>query len=370
MGRPRCGSCGSFALEVRLEIDRLRPGEEGWGAASIKTELELTPHLRSVDIPSVRAINRYLKSKGRSRSYRMNEVLPTEPCFPCKHPHDVWQMDAEGNKQVAGVGTVCMINIKDTFTKIYAGAYPCVFAGKSNHPKKEHYQWVLRLGFVEFGMCKRLQVDHESIYYENTTTTPFPTPFHLWAIGLDLPLCFTPGGKPFKQGAVEREHQTMHRQVCAGRAYANSDELFAACQQRRQRLNYHIPCRMLNGKAPLVVFPQALRSPRTYDPRKEEECFDLARIYEFLSHCRWLRRLTNQKTFSLGAQSYRLATAKPNTDLAVTFNLETKCFRCCDADGKLIAEIQPKGISFKELCGNLDEFIHWATRNPNVNYPA
>ncbi len=366
LGRPRRGCLGTFDAAIGEAIERFRPGRGGWGAGTIHTELKLSAGLSNLPLPGVRTIHRYLKSRQRTRAYRQVVPLASAPAYPAVCAHDVWQLDAEGNKTVRGLGTVCMINVKDTFSKTYVSTYPWVFAGKSNHPKKEHYQWVLRLGFLEFGLCQRLQVDHESIYYENSHETPFPTPFHLWALGLDIPLCFTPRAKPFRQGAVEREHQTMHRQVCADQNYATQPALFEACQIRRQRLNYHIPCRMLDQKAPLQAFPEAARTSRRYDPRQEEEAFDLWRIYEYLAHGRWIRHITRQKTFSLGAHTYRLPLARPNSEVIITFNLSSKAFQCADADQHQIAEIKPKGLSFKELCGNLEEFIVWATQNHHI----
>lgn len=278
-------------------------------------------------------------------------------------------MDGEGNKEVPGVGTVSAINIKDTYSKTHVGSYPCALPGTFNHPNKEHYQWALRLGMLEFGRCCRLQVDHESIYYENTNKTPYPTPFHLWALGMDIQLSYTPKAKPYKQGAVEREHQTMHRQTCPGRTHGSWEAFFSFCQQRRHRLNHHIPCRMLGGKAPLRAFPEAAHSGRPYDPGHEEDCFDPARIYDYLSSCRWVRAVTAQRTFSLGAQSYRLKRATPNTSVVVTLDRPSKTFRCSTPEGVLIDHLQPKGISFKELCGNLEGFVSWAAKCPDVAYP-
>lgn len=293
-------------------------------------------------------------------------ILSSEPCVVASASHDVWQMDAEGNKLVESVGMISFINIKDIFSKTYVGCWPCLLPGNFNHLTKKHYQWVLRLAFWEWGLCNKLQVDHESIFYENTTKTPFPTPFHLWALGIGIPLCFTPGGKPFKQGTVEKSHQTMHTQVCAGRTYPDFDALFLSCQQRRQRLNYHIPCRTLNKKTPFEVFPEIKQPIRAYDPQNEENLFDPARIYDYLDGGKWYRKVGSSKTFTLGAKQYSLKNAMPNTDVIITFDRLDKCFHCMDADGRYIAKLPPKGLSFKELSGNLEDFILWAAKNSNI----
>lgn len=369
MGRPKSGVLGSFSPQIKSAINKLRPGKKGWGAISIKTDIELDRTLSGIRFPSVRSINNYLKATEKTRSYRKEEKLPEEPAIFSRHAHDVWQMDSEGNKIVPDVGTVSFINIKDIYSKTHVGSYPCILGGNFNHPKKEDYQLALRLAMLEFGRCARLQVDHESIYYENTHTTPFPTPFHLWTLGLDIQMSYTPKAKPYKQGAVERQHQTMHQQVCAGRTHPTGQDLFAFAQQRRSVLNYHIPCRMLNHMAPLQLFPEAVHSGKPYDPRNEENYFDLARIYDYLCQLRWIRTVTRQKSFSLGAQSYSLKNATPNTSVVITFDRTSKMFLCHTSEQAFIDYLQPKGISFKELCGNLEDFISWATMCPDVKYP-
>jgi len=369
LGRPKSGVLGSFPLQIKEAINKLRPGKEGWGAITIKEEIQLDSELSAFRVPSVRSINYYLKATQRTRSYWKEEKLPEEPVIYSRHEHDVWQMDSEGNKIVPAVGTISFINIKDIHSKTHLGSYPCALGGNFNHPKREDYQMALRLAMLEFGRCARLQVDHESIYYENTNKTPYPTPFHLWALGLDIPLSYTPKGKPYKQGAVERQHQTMHQQICAGRTHQNWEALFAFTQRRRYMLNHHIPCRMLNGMAPLQAFPEAIRSDKPYDPRHEEDYFDPARIYDYLCQLRWIRTITSQRSFSLGAQSYSLKKATPNTSVVITLDRVSKMFHCKTPEGTLIDQLQPKGISFKELCGNLEDFISWATKCPDVEYP-
>jgi hypothetical protein len=366
MGRPRCGVLGSFPEDVRKQIDHLRPTKEGWGAATIRVEMSLMADFDTISLPSERSICYSLKERGRCRTYYNPEVLASEACIVATAPHDVWQMDAEGNKLVNSVGMVSFLNIKDVFSKTYIGSIPCVLPGNFNHLTKKHYQWALRLAFREWGLCNKLQVDHESIFYENSTKTPFPTSFHLWALGIGIPLCFTPGGKPFKQGAVEKSHQTMHTQVCAGRTYPDEEALFISSQQRRQRLNYHIPCRTLDKKAPLKVFPETKQPIRLYDPQKEESLFDIARIYDYLDGGKWYRKIGRNKIFTLGAKQYSIKDATPNTDIIITFDRQDKYFHCIDANGSTIADLQPKGLSFKELSGNLDEFILWERQNSTL----
>ncbi len=359
-GRPPCGAAGTFSPAVRKRLDQLRPGVGGWGAITLRVELELDATLAGHRLPCVRSINNYLRDNNRVRPYRRPSTLPDTQLVIGQYPHDVWQMDAEGNKQVHEIGTVSMINIKDTFSKAYVQAYPLVLATRHSHPKKADYQRVLRLGWMEFGMNNCLQLDHESVFFDNTHARPFPTPFCLWAIGMGSHIIYTPGGKPFKQGAVERCHQTMDRQVCQNRAYPDHASLFANCQTRRQRLNFHIPCRSLNGQAPLKAHPQAKHSGKYYHPLMEHKLFDLEKIYQYLAQCKpWYRKVTDNRTIGLGTKQYFLRRAQAGTELEIRFDLQTKQFIFLDQDQQTIAHLAPKGLNHKDLAGDIYDFIAW-----------
>lgn len=364
VGRPKSGHLSSFDNSIRSKIDQYRPQKEGWSALTIEVELGLEPKLSQLDKPSVSSIHRYLKSSGKISPRAKRGELPVQPCASAEHPHDLWQLDAKGNEKATGLGTVSMINIKDVDSKIYISAYPCVFLKPNSHPTTAHYQTALRMGWMEFGMNKRLQVDHESIFHENTSTSPFPTSFHLWLIGLGIELCFTPKGKPQKQGIVEKSHQTIQTQVMAGKIYKDEHSLIRACQKRRQRLNYHIPSKATNNLPPLKVNPEARFSNRPYEPKQEKEMFQPDLIHKYLNKCRWFRRVASSKTIHLGGQVYYLSNAVPKTELEIAFELDQKKFKCFNADGELIAEVEPKGLSFKELAKHLDQFKEWVKNIP------
>lgn len=360
LGRPRCGVAGTFPTAVHNRIDELRPGVGGWGAITLRVELGLDLSLQGQRLPSVRSINRYLKDKKRVRPYRQPRPMPDTQLVIGQHPHDVWQMDAEGNKQAAGIGTVCVVNVKDTFSKTYVQSYPLELASAHSHPKTADYQRVLRLAWMEFGMNNCLQLDHESVFYDNTHASPFPTPFCLWSIALGNQIIYTPGGKPYKQGAAERSHQTMDRQVCQNKSYPGHAALFAACQSRRKRLNLHIPCRTLKGQAPLEAHPAAKHSGKYYSPLTEEQLFDVEKIYAYLAQCKpWYRTVTDNRTVALGSQQYFLKDSKPGTELAIRFDLAAKQLVFCDQNQGMVAQLLPKGLGYKDLAGDIDGFISW-----------
>ncbi|MCB9350717.1 MAG: hypothetical protein H6573_24895 [Lewinellaceae bacterium] len=117
-------------------IDELRPGVGGWGAITLRVELGLDLSLAGT-APSQRALHQPLsKRQKRVRPYRQPLIAPDTQLVIGQHPHDVWQMDAEGNKQAAGIGTVCVVNVKDTFSKTYVQSYP-FRAGFSAQPPQD-----------------------------------------------------------------------------------------------------------------------------------------------------------------------------------------------------------------------------------------
>lgn len=291
--------------------------------------------------------------------------LPSEPYHPTNQTHELWQLDAEGNKEVQNIGALSVINIKDVHSKTYVLSYPLQLKSKYNHPTRKDYQHCLRLAFMDFGRCKRLQLDHESVFYENTKTSPYPTQLHLWLIGLGIPVCYTPKGNPQQQGTVERSHQTMDRQVFWGQTYNNWEQVLNKCWQRRKRLNESIPCRMLEDKPPFEAFPEARHSGLKYSPAKEEKLFSQERIFEYLARGEWYRK-TNYKQIHLGGKKYRLPNAGSIKEVKIKFNRVDQCFEFYNTNNEFIESAAPKGLSFGDLCGDIDFFNLWYKKHKHL----
>jgi hypothetical protein len=359
MGRAKSGLLSSFSPLITEAINIYRPGSEGWSAEVIAVELSLDARFRDIPQPSVSSIHKYLSKRGKSKRQTKHSPLPVSSDIPIStRPHKLWQMDSEGTKPVKGVDWVAQINVKDTGSTAFVMSYPCVLKTANNHPKLDDYQRTLRLAFMEWGLPEYLQTDHESIFFDNNSKSPYPTSFHLWLIGLNIDLRFTPFGKPQKQGMVERSHQTMHNQT-AGRHFDTQAAMFEFCQQRRQFLNAHFPSAATKKLAPLVAHPDADFSGRHYEPEKENEIFDAVLVQNLLTKGKWYRQVAKNKRFSLGSQSYHLPQSEPNKEIVIRYNSSQNTFDCYDADGILIGHQVPKGITFKELSGELQTFEKW-----------
>jgi transposase InsO family protein len=359
MGRPKTGTLSSFSPLIRQDVENYRPGDGGWSAKTIAIELSLDPRFKEEPKPSISSINDYLSKRGKSKRKDKHSSLPTSPVIEATRPHQAWQMDSEGTKQVQGLGWVAPINVKDVAHKIYVMTYPCVLKTASNHPTRADYQRTLRLAFMEWGLPEHLQTDHESVFFDNKTKSPYPTQLHLWLIGLNIELHFTPFRKPQKQGMVEKAHQTMHRQITDGRSFDTPIAIFEFAQQRRQRLNEHIPSTVTQNLPPLIAHPDASFSGRLYEPLEEEQIFDIVLIQNYLANGKWFRRIAPNNTISLGGYIYHLPKGEPSKDVEIRYNREQDTFDCFDADGILIGYQKAKGLSFKELSGDFLDFLKW-----------
>jgi transposase InsO family protein len=177
----------------------------------------------------------------------------------------------------------------------------------------------------------------------------------LWLCGLGIELCFTPKAKPQKQGCVERSHQTMYRQVIAGQVFKDFGQLFERCQKRRNRLNKDIPCSTIGEMPPFAAFPNAIKSNRPYNIQKEEELFDDKLVDQFLKKGKWYRKISCSKTIEIGGMKYYLSKGTAKQEVLVTYNPYTRSFIFKDSNNKLVNTRPVKGISYKELAGDIEE---------------
>ena len=188
MGRPKTGSLGSFPAEMSDTLRRWRQENPGWGARTLRTELALHDAFKGQKLPSRATIARFLKAEGFIADREPSVDLPESPTGQVDHAHQVWELDARGYEQIPDVGMVTLIDLNDRFTHARLLSYPC-WLGQTRverHANTEDYQACLRLAFMEWGMPETIQFDHESVFYDNTSRSPFPTRLHLWLIALGI----------------------------------------------------------------------------------------------------------------------------------------------------------------------------------------
>jgi transposase InsO family protein len=348
IGRPPTGPLGSVLPELRETILQLRRSHPGWGADTILAELRTDPVWAEHQLPSRARIAAYFKHAKLTRRYNRHTELPEPVPAPEGRPHDVWELDAQGSVVVENLGRVCLVNVIDTTSRLKVESYPCL---DTTNPPLETDQLVLRRAFLATGLPRQISFDRGTVCFDNTTTSPFPTRLHLWLLSLGVEVSFTRVRRPTDHAHVERVHQTMTLQTLLGQSWPDGTALWAGLDARRRMLNTHIPCRMLNGHAPLQAYPEAGHSGRFYRPEWEAELLDLNRVYRYLATCRWFRRVAQNGSVALGGIYYYINPKYRGRAIEVTFDGERALFRAQVAGLAEAIEIIPRGLTKVALMG-------------------
>ncbi len=118
--------------------------------------------------------------------------------------------------RVEGVGKVSLISIVDVTSRLKAESYPSL---ETTNPGLPDYQLTLRRAFLTYGLPETLTLDHGTVFYDNTTPSPFPTRLHLWLLALGVQVRFIRKRCPTDHAVIERTHQTMTAQALLGQTY-------------------------------------------------------------------------------------------------------------------------------------------------------
>ena len=350
MGRPKKGALSTYSSKLRRAIKTLRQKNEGWGAASILDELLEKKGYMDAELPDESSVNRYLKEVGLiTKVYEKHGVSPKTKTKRAKFPHDKWEVDAQGAVAVEGLDHIAQINMKDSCSLKYCMSFPVQVQHTRHQPSKVHYYWAFRLAFEESGLPKYIQLDKDSVFYENTSKSPYPSKIHLWLTSLGIKVIFITIPPPLKQAKVERSHQTMDRQTLRGQSFKYWKQLFQKSNYRRQRLNNALPSRSLGGRAPLQVYPEAIHSGRFFSVEKEYELIDLKKVDSLLSQYTWYRKVSKDKTISMGRHIYYIKKAKPLSQVKIKYSKKTRLFIVRDVKERLLAKLTPKGLSKEEI---------------------
>lgn len=360
MGRPSTGALSSYPIQLRETLRTWREDHPGWGPKTLHAELEADERFKGQRLPSLSGIAAFLKELEVTRPYERHSELPQPARKVTQAPHEKWEMDSRGQEYVPDIGVVALVNLSDNFSTAKIRSYPCVVGQKraTRRPRTEDYQLVLRLSFTEWGLPDQIGVDHDSVFYDNTTKSPFPTRFHLWMLALGVDLVFGRHGRPTDQATVERSHQTWDWQALEGQVFPEWDRLQAYLEQRRQFMNHRLPCSTLGGLPPLVACAEAIQPRRLYRPEWEMELLDLSRIYAYLAKGQWFRQVSSVGTLSLGQQTYGLGVAWKREQVEITFDRQDEHLVFCSADGEREARLPLKGISATDLVGELGPLVN------------
>lgn len=358
MGRPSKGALSSYEPAIGEALRQWRQTHPGWGATTLLTELTDHEAFQGQRLPSRSAIARFLNEEGLVEASAPRVLLPNSSPLKAKHPHQIWEMDARGYERIADVGMVSLIDLNDRFSHARLLSYPC-YLGRNRverHAETADYQAALRTAFMQWGLPEMLQVDHESVFYDNRTRSPFPTCFHLWLVALGIPLTFIPVHQPTAQGMTERSHQLWYHQVLQGQTFPDWAALFEALRKRCFVLNHRLPCHATGDQPPLVAYPDARHSDRPYQLLHEPEMLSLQRVYDYLAQGRWFRFVSQNGTLSLGGSIYYLGAQWHKQQAEITFQPTEKSLSFHDDSGRLITTKPIQGLSIATLMGDISDF--------------
>ena len=128
-------------------------------------------------------------------------------------------------------------------------------------------------------------------------------------------------------------------------------KLFQCTVLYTKRLNEKLPNRLLNKKAPLVNFPKAKHSGRTYSVEQEYKLMDIKRVYKYLAKCFWYRRVSNARSISLSGNIYYVRQAKPKQQIRINFCNRSKKLVFRDVNEHVLAKVPPKNLSIQAIMG-------------------
>jgi putative transposase len=350
MGRPPIGPVSTFPKELKEAILHLRKLHPGWGPATLLAALKMDAYWRDQPLPSRAQIARLLKQAGLTRRYQPHHDLIQPPRTQLTSPHQEWQMDAQGIMRVEGVGKVSLISIVDVVSRLKAESYPSL---ETTNPALPDYQLSLRRAFLTYGLPETLTLDHGTVFYDNTTPSPFPTRLHLWLLALGIQVRFTRKRCPTDHAIIERTHQTMTAQALLGQTYTSHTDLWTSLDERREALLHHLPSRALSHKPPLEAYPGAIHSGRSYRPEWEEELLSLEKVCTYLAQGRWFRGVRSNGFFGLGSYHYYLGKHFAQHRVALRFDPEAMALICLPEGCEETIRLPVQGVTKAELMGEL-----------------
>ena len=354
MGRPTTGALGQFPLEIQDAVREMRERHSGWGPLTIRAELEDDQRFVSMRLPSRSRIAAFLKQEDFTRKYERHSELPQPQAVEPERAHEEWEVDAKGVIKVPDLGSVSIININDLFSRLKVDSFPCL---NTSHPNTRDYQLVLRRAFLNRGLPKRVSLDHDSVFYDNASASPYPTTLHLWLTALSVDVYFIKQKPPAAHSVIERAHQTINQQAIVGQVFADGSALQQSLDDRLDFLNSRFPSRSLNGQPPLVAYPEAQHSGQPYRPEWEDDMLDMQRVYDYLAQGRWFRRTSTYGQFSLGTHRYNVGKDLGNQTLEITFDSQTCELKCLLEDGSREIRFAAQGLTKADLIGELGPLI-------------
>jgi hypothetical protein len=189
MALPTSGPLSTLPTGMREAILQMRRMHPGWGPTSLLAELGGDRRWADHPLPSRSRIAALLTAEKRTRRYQKLSPLPAPLIQPQGAPYDEWELDAQGSMHVAGVGKVSLITSIDVVSRRHRSR--AISVSIRLIPLWKPINSCSRAAFLSAGLPRRITLDHGTVFYDNTSPSPFPTRLHLWLLALGIDICFT-----------------------------------------------------------------------------------------------------------------------------------------------------------------------------------
>lgn len=355
-GRRTRGLLSQFAPTVASYALTYKRAHPGWGPKRVRLELQATPALAALALPSHSRLAVFFKQHCPEvvrprRGARLPGVRPPQATIV----HEIWQLDnQEGIRlQDQTVATIC--NIREPLGAAILASH--VFeVTTAKRWRKLHFaelRTVLREAFAEWGtLPESIQTDNE-LALAGDARDRFPSRLTLWLCGLGIVHRFIRPGQPRDQPQIERTHRTLDGLAFSVATLQNCGTLQCALTQERQIHNTAFPSEASDcaGRPPLCAHPELLTPRRPYRIGAEVALFDLQRVYTLLATLNLERRADQVGQLMLGRVRYSIGRQHAGQVVHATCLVETAEWSFTDADGAEVARRPIKQLDVQSLTG-------------------
>ncbi len=197
--------------------------------------------------------------------------------------------------------------------------------------------------FAQTGLPKRLRVDNGAPWGKRSD---LPTAFGLWLIGLGVELLWNPPRRPQENGVVERSQGTIWRWA--------EPENCPNAQELQQRLDRVVTFQRevypaVAGKSRSETYPQLAAGGRPYDPTREAEQWQLARVCRWLEQGMWRRLVDKAGKIYLYNRGYQAGERRAGQWVSVRFDGGTKEWVLLENEGQDIRRYAAEEITAERI---------------------
>jgi transposase InsO family protein len=274
--------------------------------------------------------------------------------------HERWQMDWKVGIRLGGGEYVHLATVRDPFGAAFIALDLYRVPTKRARVSEAAVRITLRRAFAEWGLPDELQTDGEPTL-NSQSGDQFPSRFQLWLIGLGVRHRRIRPGVATDDAEVERAHRTIYEYAFQGNLEKTVLQVQQTLQVARQELNGEYPSRAhgCQHQPPLQAHPELLQPKRRFDPLREENFFDLARVDAYLAGLSWERKVGKLGQINLGGEheTYSVGRAYARQFVTVRFDCADRTYVAYDAQNQEIRRWPARNLSVAEILDLPEESI-------------